>query len=71
MKNRPSWLLRALLAGTASFGLLHVGTCAQIAQEAAVEGFFSATTPLLIDYFETQLGVDTSSQTSGQAAGGG
>ncbi len=47
---RTTLLVAAMLAAT-----LPIGPCVAIAQHAAIEGFFNALNPLLIESFAQQL----------------
>lgn len=47
--------------------LLGTGACVQIVQDAVIEGFFNAATPLLVDRAEERLALDETS-TAGQDA---
>ena len=55
MQSQRSRLSRSLLIGALTFPLLGTGTCLEITQNSLINGFFDATTPLLLEYVESQL----------------
>ncbi len=68
MRKRSGRLQRLILI-TAVFPLAAAGPCSLIAQEALVNGFFGAITPLLNDALAARLGVTASSTGTGQNSG--
>lgn len=47
---------RALILAVLALPLLAVGTCAQIADSAVINGYFNALTSALVDQAEARLG---------------
>jgi hypothetical protein len=59
MSTRRSWGRRRVLLAIVSTALLGLGPCVQIAAEAAISGFFNATTNVAVEQLEARLYADT------------
>ncbi len=58
MSTRRSWGRRCVLLAIVSATLLGLDPCVQIATEAAISGFFNATTNVLVEQLEGRLYAD-------------
>ncbi|MFH1746846.1 MAG: hypothetical protein ABIG44_07345 [Planctomycetota bacterium] len=65
MPAKKKRLTRGLLIGVLALPLLETGTCLNMTQDALVDGFFEAVTPVLIEQVKTELGLATTSNDSG------
>ncbi|MGD8450987.1 MAG: hypothetical protein PVJ57_04140 [Phycisphaerae bacterium] len=55
MRRNPSRLLRVALAAALAMPLLGTGPCVQLTEDALIDGFFSALTPIVVDRLEDTL----------------
>ncbi len=59
--GKISQFRRTIILVVLAIPLLSTGTCLTIAQDAVINGFFNAVTPLLIDQAATAWGLTTTS----------
>lgn len=65
MRTKWNRLARTAAIAALTFPLLSTGTCLRIAQTSAVNGFFDAVTPYLIEYARSELGLTNSGTSAG------
>jgi hypothetical protein len=64
----PLRTLRAIVLGLAALPLLTTGPCLTIANQSAINGFFNAVTPLLVDAARNALGLTPTGTTGTSTA---
>jgi len=68
-RGRPRRAVRMAILVAFTAPLLAVGPCLTIAQKSAINGFFNAVTPLVVERVADDLGVSTTTGGSSTADG--